>query len=61
MTTIVTEFGKFRYNNLPMGMCSSGDIFQAKVGKLLIGTEVFKENTADISKFILSVKGSYCL
>ena len=42
-------------------MCSSGDIFQAKVGKLLVGTEVFKENTADISKFILSVKGSYCL
>ena len=21
MTTIVTEYGKFRYNRLPMGMC----------------------------------------
>ena len=31
MTRIVTEFVKFRYNRLPMGMCSSGDIFQAKV------------------------------
>ena len=35
MTKIVTEFGKFRYNRLPMGMCASGDIFQAKVDKLL--------------------------
>ena len=35
MITIVTEFGKFRYNRLPMGMCASGDIFQDKVYKLL--------------------------
>ena len=34
-TTIVTEFGKLRYNRLPMGMCASGDIFQAKIDKLL--------------------------
>ena len=34
-TTIVTEFGKFIYNRLPMGMCASGDIFQAKVDELL--------------------------
>ena len=26
MKMIVTEFGKFRYNPLPMGMCTSGDI-----------------------------------
>ena len=26
MKMIVTEFGKFRYNHLPMGMCTSGDI-----------------------------------
>ena len=35
MTTIVNEFGKFRYNRLPMGMCASGDIFQVKVDELL--------------------------
>ena len=35
MTTIVTEFGKFRYNCLPMGMCASGDIFQANVDKII--------------------------
>ena len=34
MTMIVTEFGKFRYNCLPMGMCASGGIFQAKVYEL---------------------------
>ena len=35
MTTIVTEFGKFKYNCLPMVICASGDIFQAKVDNLL--------------------------
>ena len=35
MTKIATEFGKFKYNRLPMGMCALGDIFQAKVDKLL--------------------------
>ena len=34
-TTVVTEFGKFRYNRLPMCMCASGDMFQSKVDKLL--------------------------
>ena len=32
---IVTEFWKFRYNRVPMGLCAFGDIFQAKVGELL--------------------------
>ena len=31
MKIIVTEFGKFRYNHLPMGMCASGDILKATV------------------------------
>ena len=35
MTTIVTEFGKVRYNCFPMGMCASEYIFQSKVDKLL--------------------------
>ena len=35
MSRIVTEFWKFRYNRLPMGMYALGDIFQAKVDKLL--------------------------
>ena len=35
MTTIVTEFGKFRYDCFPMGMYTSRDIFQAKVYKII--------------------------
>ena len=35
MKAIVTEFGKFIYNRLCMIMCTSGDIFQAEVDKLL--------------------------
>ena len=35
MTRIVTGFKKFKYNRLSMGMCTSGDIFQAKIDELL--------------------------
>ena len=42
MTTIVTEFYKFRYNCLPMGMCALGGIFQAKVDKILGDVEGVK-------------------
>ena len=35
ITTIVTEFGKFRYTCLPMGMVISGDVFQSKVYDLI--------------------------
>ena len=34
LTTIVTEFGKFRYNVLPIGLYVSSDIFQAKINEL---------------------------
>ena len=34
MDTIVTEFGKLRYNRIPMGMCISEDILQAKLYKI---------------------------
>ena len=48
MTTIVAEFCKFRYNRLPMGMCASGDIFQANVDKLLGDIEDVKTYIDDI-------------
>ena len=35
MTTIVTEFGKFEYNCLPMAVCSLVDISQSKVDKVI--------------------------
>ena len=48
MTTIVTEFGKFRYNRLPIGMCASRDIFQAKLDELLGDIEGVKTYIDDI-------------
>ena len=30
LTTIIAEFGKFRYNSVPAGLCASGDTFKAK-------------------------------
>ena len=55
MTTIVTEFGKFRYNRLPMGMCASGDIFQAKVDELIGDIEGIKTYIDDILILIKNI------
>ena len=48
MMMIVTEFGKFRYNRLPMGMCASGDIPQSKVDELLGDIKGIKTYINDI-------------
>ena len=42
LTTIITYFGKFRYNRVPIGLCGSGEIFQSKEDKLLGDIEGFK-------------------
>ena len=51
MTMMVTEFGKFRYNNLPMGLCASVDIFQVRVDNLLGDIEGKKTYINDIIFF----------
>ena len=48
MTTIVTKFGIFRYNRLLMGMCTSGDIFQANIDELLGDIKGIKTYIDDI-------------
>ena len=48
MMTIVTEFGKFGFNCLPMGICASEDIFQAKVDNLVGDIEGVKTYIDDI-------------
>ena len=48
MATIVTEFGKFGYNRIPMGMCVSGDIFQSKVDEILYDIKGSKTYINDI-------------
>ena len=53
MTMIVTSFGEFRHNRLPMGMCISGDIFEAKVENLLSdikGVKTYIDNVLVLSK-----------
>ena len=37
LCTIVTQWGKYKYQRLPMGLCNSPDIFQDKMSELFIG------------------------
>ena len=39
LCTIVTKWGKYEYQRLPMGMCNSPDIFQDKMSELFIGLD----------------------
>ena len=48
MTTIVTGFGKLRYNCFPMVMCDSGDIFQLISENLLGDIKGIKTYIHDI-------------
>ena len=48
MCTIVTEYGKYRYKRLPMGVACSPDIFQAKIYELLGDIEGTKAYIDDI-------------
>ena len=57
MTTIVTEFGKFRYNRLPTWMCASIDILQDKVEKMfgdIYGIKTYIGGILVLSKEIFS-------
>ena len=48
VTTIVTEFGKFRYTCLPMGMVISGNVFQSKMYDLISDIKGVKTYIDDI-------------
>ena len=52
---ILNEFGKSKYNCLRMGMCASGDIFQAKVDELFGDTEGAKTQIDDILVLIKEI------
>ena len=55
MTNIVTEFGRFRYNHLPMVIFDSVYILQTKVYKLLGDIECVKAYINDILVLIEEV------
>ena len=48
MKTIVTEFGKLKYNHLPTGMRASGDTIEDKAYELLVDIKVIKTYIYDI-------------
>ena len=39
LCTIVTQWGKYEYQQLPMGLCNSPDIFQEKMSEIFVGIE----------------------
>ena len=39
LCTIVTEFGKYEYLRIPMGVCNSPDIFQERMSDLMAGLD----------------------
>ena len=54
-TNNVTEFGKFGYNRVPMGLCASGDNFQAKVDQIIVdikGVKTYINNILVLGKGI---------
>ena len=56
LKNIVTAFGKFRYNRVPVGLCAFVDIFQSKVGKFLgdiEGVKTYIDNILVLGKGIL--------
>ena len=48
MTMIIYECGNFDYNHLPVAMCASGNIFQAKVDDRIIDIKGVKTYIGDI-------------
>jgi hypothetical protein len=53
MCTIATQWGKFEYQRLLMGLCNSADIFQEKMSELLAGLDtvrVYLDDLLHVSK-----------
>ena len=59
MTMIITEFGKFGYNHLPMGMCTSVDNLQSKVNKIIGDIGGVKAYINDILAFSKGLFGKH--
>ena len=39
MWTILTQWGRYEYQRLPMGMCNSPDIFQENMSEIFVGLD----------------------
>ena len=40
--TIVTQWGKYEYKQLPMGLCNSPDIFQEYMSEIFVGLDTVR-------------------
>ena len=56
LCTIVTEFGKYEYLRIPMGVCNSPDIFQERMSDLMAGLEYVRAYIDDI---LVTTKGDW--
>ena len=56
LCTITTQWGKYEYQRLPMGLCNSPDIFQEKMSELLTGLDTVRFYIDDILHI---TKGSF--
>ena len=46
--TIVTQWGKYEYQQLPMGLCNSPNIFQEKMSELFAGLDTVRVYIDDL-------------
>ena len=53
ISKIVSQWGKYEYQQLPMGLCNSPDIFHEKMSELFIGLDtvrVYIDNLLHVTK-----------
>ena len=48
LCTIILPWGKYEYQNLPMGLCNSPDIFQENMNELSNGVEYVRTYIDDL-------------
>ena len=48
LCTIVTQWGKYEYQQLTMGLCNSPDIFQEKMSEIFVGLDIVRVYIYDL-------------
>ena len=56
LCTIVTQWGKYEYQRLPMGLCNSPKIFQEKMSELFVSLDTVR---VYIDELLHVTKGSW--
>ena len=48
LCTIFTQWGKYEYQQLPMGLCNSPDIFQEKMSEIFVSIDTVRVYIGDL-------------